>query len=234
MMGNSDGGASGVPPTSPCSLPGAVFPPRSAPRSSPSRAERARLFATFYTAHYQHIAAYVRRRVPAEDADDVTAQVFALAWRRFDRVPPPPQDRLWLFGVARNNVAGQRRSARRRLRLHTRLAQDAVTAAGAGPEADPRRELIRAAISALRPLDREAVRLVLWDGLSHAEAAAVLQCSPNALELRYRRARNAIRDAVIAARPDYPARPACPVAASRAGHGPLAATPRSTARTESS
>jgi DNA-directed RNA polymerase specialized sigma24 family protein len=60
-------------------------------------------------------------------------------------------------------------------------------------------------MSALRPADREALQLVLWDELSHAEAAAVLGCSPNAFELRYRRARNAVRDTVTAKRPANPA-----------------------------
>jgi Sigma-70, region 4 len=46
---------------------------------------------------------------------------------------------------------------------------------------------------------------VLWDELSHAEAAEVLGCSPNAFELRYRRARNAVRDTVAAKRSANPA-----------------------------
>jgi DNA-directed RNA polymerase specialized sigma24 family protein len=50
---------------------------------------------------------------------------------------------------------------------------------------------------ALRPAEQEALRLVLWDGLTHADAAAVLRCSANAFELRYRWARNAVRDAVV-------------------------------------
>jgi RNA polymerase sigma-70 factor (ECF subfamily) len=158
-------------------------------------------FAAFYAAHYRPIAAYIRRRVPEDTAQDVLAQVFTLAWRRFDHVPPPPGDRLWLFGVARHTVADQQRSARRRLRLQARLAREAAVAPWAGPDTDPRYELVTAAIAALRPKDREALLLVLWDGLSHAEAAAVLNCTPNALELRYRRARNAIRDDVLAASP---------------------------------
>lgn len=66
--------------------------------------------------------------------------------------------------------------------------------------ADPFSEQVRAALSTLRPADREALQLVLWDELSHAEAAAVLGCSPNAFEIRYRRARNAVREAVMAMR----------------------------------
>jgi RNA polymerase sigma-70 factor, ECF subfamily len=159
-------------------------------------------FEAFYTAHFQEIAAYVRRRVPPEDADDVTAQVFTVAWRRFGGVPDPPEDRLWLFGVARNCVADQQRSARRRHRLHTRLsaeAQAAGPAGPAGPEPDPLGGPVAAAISALRSRDREALLLVLWDGLSQAEAATVLNCSRSAVEHRYRRARSAVRAALGAA-----------------------------------
>ena len=162
---------------------------------------RERAFEALYTAHYQAIAGYVLRRVPADEADDVIAQVFTVAWRRFDSVPAPPEDRLWLFGVARNSVADQLRAGRRRLHLWARLIQQAAAPGFSASTADPTGEQVRAAMCALRPADREALQLVLWDELSHAEAAAVLGCSPNAFELRYRRARKAVRDAVIAMNP---------------------------------
>ena len=158
-----------------------------------------RAFEALYAAHYQAIAGYVLRRVPADEADDVIAQVFTVAWRRVDSVPPPPADRPWLFGVARNSVADQLRARRRRLHLWARLTQEeAVAPDSLASAADPSGEQVRAAMRALRPADREALQLVLWDELSHAEAAAVLGCSPNAFELRYRRARKAVRDALIA------------------------------------
>lgn len=177
----------------------------------PGGAGRSAGFERWYAAYYQQIAAYARRRVPERDADDVVAQVFATAWRRFDQVPPAPQDRLWLFGVARHVVADHDRSSRRRSRLWLRLAQDAVTAVTAPGVPDPRCEPVLAAMNALRPADREALRLVLWDELSHAEAAAVLGCSANAFELRYRRARHAVRAAVarggLLPHPESPAQP---------------------------
>lgn len=156
-------------------------------------------FERLYTARYAEIAGYVRRRVTEADADDVIAHVFTVAWRKFEQVPPPPDDRLWLFGVARNSVAEHGRSRQRRLRLHIRLAQDAVTAASWARAAysDPRYEPVLAAISSLPPAEREALQLVLWDELTHAEAASVIGCSVNAFELRYRRARNIVRDAVM-------------------------------------
>jgi RNA polymerase sigma-70 factor (ECF subfamily) len=164
-----------------------------------------RRFEALYSAHYQAIAGYVLRRVAADEADDVIAQVFTVAWRRFGEVPPPPGDRLWLFGVARNTVSDQRRSERRQLHLHARLTQDAATTASRPVAPDhPADEQVHAALDALRPADREALQLVLWDELTHAEAAAVLGCSPNAFGIRYRRARQAAREAVIATRAVVP------------------------------
>jgi RNA polymerase sigma-70 factor (ECF subfamily) len=172
----------------------------------PDQGGSERRFEALYTAHYQAIAGYVLRRVPADAADDVIAQVFTVAWRRFGEVPAPPGDRLWLFGVARHTISDQQRSERRRLHLQARLSQDAAVAAPPSPAPEhPCGEQIRAAINALRPVDREALQLVLWDGLSHADAAALLGCSPNAFEIRYRRARNAVREAVIATRAVVPA-----------------------------
>ena len=163
-----------------------------------SAAER---FEALYTGSYREITGYVRRRVPPDAADDVVAQVFTVAWRRFGEVPGPPQDRLWLFGVARNCAAEHHRAATRRLRLRTRLSQEPATVAHVpgpgGPDHDPGPVL--AALASLKPRDREALQLVLWDELSHAEAAAVLGCTVNAFELRYRRARNRVRDALAAA-----------------------------------
>jgi RNA polymerase sigma-70 factor, ECF subfamily len=156
-------------------------------------------FEALYAAHYQAIAGYVMRRVAAGEADDVIAQVFTVAWRRFGQVPLPPLDRPWLFGVARNTVADHQRSERRRFHLHARLRSDAALGNPPAMAAqDATGERVRDAIGALRPADREALQLVLWDELSHAEAAAVLGCSPNAFELRYRRARSAVRAAVLA------------------------------------
>ena len=197
---------------------------RNADSPSVSAAER---FEALYTGSYQEISGYVRRRVPPDAADDVVAQVFTVAWRRFGQVPGPPQDRLWLFGVARNCAAEHHRAATRRLRLRTRLSQEPAAVAHVpgpgGPDHDPGPVL--AALASLKPRDREALQLVLWDELSHAEAAAVLGCTVNAFELRYRRARNRVRDAIAAAWADA-ARGTSAMGTPAGHHRARAATPR--------
>lgn len=156
-----------------------------------------RSFESLYQTEYAGIYAYVLRRLPTcskGDVADVVSEVFATAWRRADRMPPPPRDRLWLYGVARRLLSRQRRGLGRRLRLLGRLQAQATVGTVGDADADsadagPAVEQVRAALDRLRPPDREVLALVLWDRLSHAEAAAVLGCSANAVGIRLYRAR---------------------------------------------
>lgn len=156
---------------------------------------RQRRFVALYETNYGHIHAYLHRRLAAAGSDvkEAVADVFTVAWRRLDAVPPPPEDRLWLYGVARHVVLSDRRKLARRIRLKARLIGSALTETASEPAEDDARRQVRAAIERLRPGDREVVLLVLWDGLSHAETAQVLGCSVNAVALRLRRAKLRLR-----------------------------------------
>jgi RNA polymerase sigma-70 factor (ECF subfamily) len=168
-------------------------------------------FRALYLEHYGAIRAYaVRRLASAEDAGDAVADTFTVAWRRIADVPPPPQDRLWLYGVARRVVAGRQRSLRRGRSLLARLAAIGGQADGvaAAPTADPADGRVIEALERLRPGEREALALVVWDQLSHAEAARVLGCSENAVGIRVHRARARLRAALDPGGQPSAARPA--------------------------
>jgi GDPmannose 4,6-dehydratase len=160
--------------------------------------ERAEAFEGLYAAHRNAITSYVRRRAGDAEFSDIVAQVFCLAWRRFDAVPPPPEDRLWLYGVARRMVADHRRSALRRTRLRQRLAGELPSPTILPDSFELLQSQVETAMAQLRPPEREVLRLIAWEGLSHAEAASRVGCSPNALEIRYRRARSRFRGAFLA------------------------------------
>jgi RNA polymerase sigma factor (sigma-70 family) len=132
----------------------------------------------------------VRRVSPGVDPDDVVAEVFSVAWRRLRQVPAGPEALPYLFAVARRVVANAERSARRRHRL-AQAVEAAVPPGDDGP--DERAEQVRLALGQLRERDREALTLVVRDGLSHAEAAQVLGCSTGALSTRLTRARAQLR-----------------------------------------
>src|SRR3954452_6184076 len=83
------------------------------PRQLSKRLAEAR-FRRLYKEHGREILAYALRRADgAEDAADVVAETFLVAWRRLEDVPPGAQARLWLYGVARRALAHQRRGGRR-------------------------------------------------------------------------------------------------------------------------
>src|SRR4051812_25265412 len=117
-------------------------------------------FVALYEAHAGAVLAYARRRIGPDQAEDVLAETFLVAWRRRRDVPA---DALpWLYAVAANVLRNRARSARRQVALEARLAAEpAFGATGDAP--DPR---LRDALAALKPIDREALLLTAWEGLS--------------------------------------------------------------------
>jgi RNA polymerase sigma factor (sigma-70 family) len=153
-------------------------------------------FEALYRSSYKAIFGYVLRRSDG-DLDvvgDLVAEVFVVALRRQDAIPLPPQDRPWLYGVARRVLLDHQRRRSRRIRLESRLRTQAALSETRSGDDEPSLLRVRAAMEQLRPADREALQLVAWDGLSHAEAAQVLGCTPNAVALRVHKAKARLRD----------------------------------------
>ncbi len=144
-------------------------------------------FRALFDAYHGAVRAYAVRRVPVDDVEDVVAEAFVSVWRR--RADSPSHDELsWVLGMARGAVANRRRSRMRWDALRVRLAMQPRDLGGDGEE--PERVLaIRAAMASLRERDREVLMLVVWDELTHAQAAAVLDCSVSAVGVRLHRAR---------------------------------------------
>jgi RNA polymerase sigma factor (sigma-70 family) len=163
-------------------------------RADDGYAQRERRFRQLYEEHYLHIQAYAVRRLDVQaDVADVVAEVFTTAWRRLDDIPPAPEARLWLYGVARRVLAGHRRGKERFRRLVARIEASHV-AAPQPALGDPDGRVTRV-LRQIPPGEREALMLVAWEQLSYAEAAQVLGCSPNAIGIRVHRARMRMREA---------------------------------------
>jgi RNA polymerase sigma-70 factor (ECF subfamily) len=155
-------------------------------------------FRSLYEAHYAEVWAFAVRRLPSVlEVPDVVADVFTVAWRRLDRVPEPPEDLLWLFGVAHRVLANQRRSISRRNRLIRRLQEQPETPPMDHPRSTTS-DLLLSAIEELRAGERDALRLVVWEGLTHAQAATILGSSANAIAIRVHRAKGRLRKVLTA------------------------------------
>jgi DNA-directed RNA polymerase specialized sigma24 family protein len=83
-------------------------------------------FEALYRAHCGAVRSFAHRRVSSAVADDVMADVFALAWRRLDKAPG--DELSWLLGIARGVLANRRRCDARQQALRDRLAANAVPA----------------------------------------------------------------------------------------------------------
>jgi RNA polymerase sigma-70 factor (ECF subfamily) len=158
---------------------------------SPSRSSRDQRFRAIYDANYVPLLGYaLRRSGTLEQAADIVAETFLVAWRRIDDIPPGDEGRLWLYGVARRALANQRRRDRRQARLEVRLRLDpSLWRPSAQPDATSEREAITTAFRRLPDRDRELLELVAWEGLAPRHLATVLGCSLVAARVRLYRAR---------------------------------------------
>ena len=147
-------------------------------------ARRAR-FDALFREHHPAVRAYARRRAPSEAVDDVVSETFLIVWRRLEGVPDPPL--AWLLAVARNVAGTQRRGAARRHRLWVKAQAGHVE--GYDPsERQIGHGRVVAALARLSERDRETLTLVGWDGLTPAQAAAVLGQPPDRFRQRLHRA----------------------------------------------
>ena len=160
-------------------------------------------FDPLFEDHYQAVYHYCLRRVGAPDAEDATAEVFAVAWRRLHDLPEGEATRAWLYGVAYRVVGNQYRSRQRRHRLATRLQAEEAGGPPMETPADPEVEVLYQAFDSLSPGDQELLRLSSWEGLTRVEIAQVLGIKENAVDQRLHRARSRLKAGMTQIDPSY-------------------------------
>ncbi len=159
-------------------------------------AGRRRRFEAMYAEHHARVLGYVLRRTDSpDDAADVLAETFLVAWRRLDDMPSGEVSHLWLYGVARRILANHHRGERRRSKLADRV-RDELAARLPLPAPSGEGTPFAAAFRSLSNDDREVLALHGWEGLDAGEIARVLGFSRNAARIRLHRARLRLRAAL--------------------------------------
>ena len=153
--------------------------------------ERRRCFEDLWSAHYGSILAFLRRRLPGEDALDAAADVFTVAWRRIDEIPVEALP--WLYAVGRFVLQDRTRTHRRQGRLVERLSDPSQLPGGALAESETRDVDWEAAFQSLSPAHQECLRLTYWEDLDPRQAALASGCSKGAFLVRLHRARTRMR-----------------------------------------
>jgi RNA polymerase sigma-70 factor, ECF subfamily len=162
------------------------------------------LFARYRT----RLFGFFRRRLPTDTrAEDLAQDTFVALIHGIERYQPRASVRSFLFGIAFNLLAAERRK-------HFREAP----ATGAAPEpatiSDSTQILwLRQALAKLELSEREILMLREYEQLSYAEIAELLELPVNTVRSRLFRARMALKEQLEAKAPDTTAaiaKPATP------------------------
>src|SRR5690349_12622041 len=89
--------------------------------------DHAASFRALYERHRDDVWRYLRRRSDHHVAEDLTAEVFVVAWRR--RPDLSAEALPWLYGVARHVLANHRRATMRATALAERAGRHASESA---------------------------------------------------------------------------------------------------------
>ena len=162
------------------------------------------LHALYERAHRPVFTLIMRITANRETAEELTIDVFHDVWRRAARYDAANGTVLgWIMNQARSRAIDRLRFENRKKR-----SPDTNVHPSADVAADPRdvlqlREqgaLLRAALAALTPDERQAIETTFFAGLTHAEAAVRLNQPLGTIKTRIRSGLHKLRDMLIVER----------------------------------
>lgn len=144
-------------------------------RSIAARDARA-LHSLYQRMHHLVFTVIVRIARDRQAAEELTLDVFHDVWRRAPAYDPAKGSVVgWVMNQARSRAIDRQRFEQRKKRVdgHPRLvgAEDDVTGPHQALELQERARLLRDALAALTPAERQAIELAFFRGLTHAETA---------------------------------------------------------------
>jgi len=178
-------------------------------------------FEVFYRQNVTLVMRFVARRVADPHAiADLTAEVFLAVIGSAHTYRPSRGSQLaWLYGIARNVIAAERRRAAQERRAAGRLAgrrladSDDIARLEERIDAESPGRAAYLALAVLPAEERAVLELVAIDELPVKEAAAALGIRPGTARVRLHRARRSVRDAL--GRPAVPGTSPTPMESTR-------------------
>jgi RNA polymerase sigma factor (sigma-70 family) len=163
-------------------------------------------FEVFYREHVEAIQRFVARRVDDPYlAADLTADVFLAAIESAHTYRPGRGSPTgWLYGVAHNVVAAERRRQARELKATGRLSgrrlleADDLARLEERIDAEARARDLYVAMDRLPDSERAMLELTALEGLTVSEAAQALRITTVAARVRLHRARHKLRTPLVA------------------------------------
>lgn len=159
--------------------------------------------------HTTRLVGYLTRQLRDEsEAEDLAQEAFVRVFQHRNRFDPARRFTTWLYTIATNLMRDRLRRLSRRPEVSLegsdasehKPREATFPAPGDGPDgsllAAERTQAVQQAVTALPEDLRTALILFEYEDLSHAEIAAVLNCTPKAVETRLYRARTQLRSAL--------------------------------------
>lgn len=143
----------------------------------------------------------------AEDAADLTQEVFLSAWRSLSRFQEQSSFGTWVYRMATNASIDFLRREKRRQVLSMTMEEDSEERQAQVPderysphrllEQKEARQAVAGALAALSPEHRQVLVLREMEGLSYQEIGQLLDLEEGTVKSRIARARLALRDFLI-------------------------------------
>lgn len=149
-------------------------------------------FVELFERYREMIYAFFRRRLPdAGRSEDLAQETFVAVLDGVARYEPRAQFRSYLYGIAFNLLAVERR---KNAREHPGADEAQEPSATEGPDASL---WVRNALAKLEADAREVLLLREYEQLSYAEIGALLRVPVNTVRSRLFRARMALKDLLV-------------------------------------
>lgn len=161
-------------------------------------------FGLLFERHAKAVFSYCFRRTGSwSTAEDLVSVVFLEAWRRREAMVPHGTSVLpWLYGIALGATRNHRRALRRYQAALRRvappgLADDHADVVAERVDAEQRIAAVHRNLAKLARRDRDVVEACVYLGLTHSEAATMLDIPVGTVKSRLARAHRQLRAGVL-------------------------------------
>jgi RNA polymerase sigma-70 factor (ECF subfamily) len=115
------------------------------------------------------------------DAEDLAQESFIQAFQNLKHFRADARFSSWLYRIAVNQCLNWQESNQRREALHRNWSEQNLEPGTENPGGN---NLVQEALMRLKPKQRAAIVVTVYDGLTHAEAAQALGCSETTVSWR--------------------------------------------------
>jgi RNA polymerase sigma-70 factor, ECF subfamily len=154
-------------------------------------------FEELFARYHQPLYGFFRRRLDGpERAEDLAQETFLAVIRATTRYEPRALFRTYLYGIALNLVAAERRSQQRQLAAASEDLEHPIDASADSSI------WVRRALEKLGAQEREILMLREYEQLSYSEIADLLRIPINTVRSRLFRARMELKNQLSSAKPE--------------------------------